>query len=122
VRHTYDCIDIYKGSLKKLVCEDAACIVKAKETVVREDRSDSHQMRVHDSLVTKTRETGVSVYQPDVFSKNDGAQVGEKREEIGQGCGGCNGKEWDIVDFERGEEIAYSYAIWRMTVSDHNNL
>lgn len=53
VRYAYRGIHVVQHPRKQLVGEDAGSIIETKETVVREDRPDSHVVSVQYALMRK---------------------------------------------------------------------
>lgn len=58
----------------------------------------------------------------DAFADHDGSEIREKGEEVGEGGGGCEDDEWDVVDFDTGVEPADAMAVGGMGVRDNNYL
>jgi hypothetical protein len=122
VRDAYDGVYVPERSLEELVGQYAACVLEAEEAVVGKDGSDAQEVGMEYGLVCETGETGVGMDEGDAFAEEDGAQIGQEREEVGKGGGEGDGSERDVVYFERGEEIAYADAVWRMAVCDDDDL
>lgn len=96
---TNNMIHIAQGELEKLVRKYTSRIRKSKETVIRENRPQPHSPCMQDCLVAQTTETGMTVYDADVFSDDD---VSENREEGEYGREGglaVYDPEGNIVDF-----------------------
>lgn len=68
------------------------------------------------------RQTRMPMYDLDVFAQYDGTEVGEEREEVGQGRRGRDRGEREVVHFEMRQEVSNPYSIRRMAVSYHNYL
>lgn len=58
----------------------------------------------------------MAVDEGDTFAEDDGAEVGEESEEVGEGGGRGDCGEGDVVDFEGGEKVADADAVWGVAV------
>lgn len=62
------------------------------------------------------------VYYLHTFSNDDGTKVRKEGQEVGQGSGRRDGREWEIVDFEAREKPSDAYFVWWVAVSNDNDL
>lgn len=90
--------------------------------MVREHRPCSHKMGLQYALMCERREAGVAVNEMDAFAEDDSAEVGKEGEEVGEGGGGGDDGERDVVHLERGQQVAHSDAVWRMAVGYDDHL
>jgi len=67
--------------------------------VVREYGTNPHEMGMKNPFMAQGRQTCMGVNEVYMFSKNYGAKIGEKGEEIRQRCGRRDGYKGQIVDF-----------------------
>jgi len=61
MRNTYDGIHVFQRPDHKFICQNAGSVIEAKETVVRENGPNAHEMRVKDAFVAKRGKTGMGM-------------------------------------------------------------
>jgi hypothetical protein len=101
-------VDIAQSKLEELVGEDAACVGKAKQTVVRENGPQTHGPGMQYSLIAQTAQTGMSVYDLDALANDDVAEDGEEGEDGRKGGLAVYNEKRYVVDFEAIGEVPHA--------------
>jgi hypothetical protein len=101
-------VDIAQSKLEELVGEDAACVRESKQTVVREDGSQTHGPSMQYSLIAQTAQTGMSVYDLDALANDDVAEDGEEGEDGRKGRLAVYNEKRHVVDFEAIGEVPHA--------------
>jgi len=73
-----DMVHVTQGKLEKLVRKYASRIRESKETVIRKNGPQPHSPRMQNRLVAQTTETGMAVYDADIFADDDVPEYGEE--------------------------------------------
>jgi hypothetical protein len=114
-------VDIAQCELEKLVCEDAACVREAEQTVVRKDGPQTHGPGMQYRLIAQTAQTGMAVYDLDALPNDDVAEDGKEGEDGRKGRLAVYDQKGHVVDFEAIGEVPHASPA-SVGVSDDDHL
>lgn len=106
--HTDDMIDITQDELEQLVCENTCSICKAKQAVIRKDRSQAHGPRMEKCLMTQTAQTGVTVHDLDLLADDNITKDWKERKDGGKGGLAIDDKKGNVIYFETIGEVSHA--------------
>jgi hypothetical protein len=105
---TYDMIHVAQSKLQEFVGKYGPSVCEAKETMVCEHRPQPHGSSMQYSLMAKTAEAGMPVYNLDSLAYDDVAEYREEGEDGGEGGLAVDDEERHIVDLQAIGEVSHT--------------
>lgn len=101
---------VTQTELQQLVGHDAGRIAEAEETVICEDRVQTHGPRVQQAFVAQIAERGVAVHNLDLLTNENLAQQWKRAEDGRESGRAVNHPMREMVDLDTVRQIAYATA------------
>jgi hypothetical protein len=118
---TNNMIHITQDELQQLVRQDACCIGKTKQRMIRENCPQAHRPCVQNSFMAETAQACMAMHNLYLLSYDDIPEYWEEREDCWKGSSSVYDQERYMVDLESIREVSHTGSAL-VRVGDDNDL